>query len=601
MPPRPPHPSGYYVIIIIITIITVFPFFLNAQPPTLSDYDTDWGVKLTSNESFIIEAQNNNNVFVIQSYNILSLSQCGVTIDTNNYIFSVSIGSSQTSEQQYFAFIGYNTVTQIAFIGMVNFTDINTACVSTLNYATINQPYTADEHYVLTADPNGIMAYAVSVSSIVVYNLQNQEEVDWHPGSYSNYSVYYEFLPYAVSSTDNYLILVGYFDPPSLGHYIPNAYLIDVRNCSLNVIDQNCMLQSTSWPAWYYNLMPLTFQYSMSLLDTSQSNNYYYQPLYSVSVEISRDTNEVLIGIQAFNTIVRLSVDSVVLSSLNYIDSCTASGVYAGFDHSGCFPGTYKADTGPAICILNMFSMDFSQQRCLLISPLFWSLVIFAVTILIIVLMGTLKFSVKFKRLRHVLKKIFRLTDLIGEGELWMVSFAIFIVELEFYETFSVNNRTLTQLLSIEIQLIKVINITQSISCDNEEEKYSGQCIPSFVYDPDQFFYTEENYNNLHTSAKTILTIQLSNSQYYIKQIQEPIARQSEIIFHNLLFTTVCTEIFGLIFLVFKLILVPLFKYLIIKNLFATNNRVSIVEEEEEEATTSLTEIRKRLAAVEDK
>jgi hypothetical protein len=40
---------------------------------------------------------------------------------------------------------------------------------------------------------------------------------------------------------------------------------------------------------------------------------------------------------------------------------------------------------------------------------------------------------------------------------------------------------------------------------------------------------------------------------------QQPIARQTEIIFHNLLFTIVVLELFGLAFLMIKLLLVPLY------------------------------------------
>ena len=58
--------------------------------------------------------------------------------------------------------------------------------------------------------------------------------------------------------------------------------------------------------------------------------------------------------------------------------------------------------------------------------------------------------------------------------------------------------------------------------------------------------------------ASTTITIIISETSYYIQNHQSLIAKQSEIIFHNLLFTIVCLEIFGLIFLLFKLAFLPL-------------------------------------------
>ena len=60
--------------------------------------------------------------------------------------------------------------------------------------------------------------------------------------------------------------------------------------------------------------------------------------------------------------------------------------------------------------------------------------------------------------------------------------------------------------------------------------------------------------------ASTTITIIISETSYYIQNHQSPIAKQSEIIFHNLLFTIVCLEIFGLIFLLFKLAFLPLIR-----------------------------------------
>jgi len=66
--------------------------------------------------------------------------------------------------------------------------------------------------------------------------------------------------------------------------------------------------------------------------------------------------------------------------------------------------------------------------------------------------------------------------------------------------------------------------------------------------------------NNL---PSTKLTTIVSESSYYIKNHQLPIAKLREIIFHNLLFILVYLEIFRLIFLLFKLIIVPQLNFVI--------------------------------------
>jgi hypothetical protein len=54
----------------------------------------------------------------------------------------------------------------------------------------------------------------------------------------------------------------------------------------------------------------------------------------------------------------------------------------------------------------------------------------------------------------------------------------------------------------------------------------------------------------------------ISETSYYIKNRQLPIAKLREIIFHNLLFTIVCLEIFRLIILLWKLTLLPLVNFI---------------------------------------
>jgi hypothetical protein len=63
---------------------------------------------------------------------------------------------------------------------------------------------------------------------------------------------------------------------------------------------------------------------------------------------------------------------------------------------------------------------------------------------------------------------------------------------------------------------------------------------------------------DIHLYQRTYTNITIE-SLFYVSNQQQPIARESEIIFRNLLFTIVLLELFGLLFLVIKLLMNPLF------------------------------------------
>ena len=93
----------------------------------------------------------------------------------------------------------------------------------------------------------------------------------------------------------------------------------------------------------------------------------------------------------------------------------------------------------------------------------------------------------------------------------------------------------------------------------HDPSEFEGIWYPTFQVDENQMFSTEEKYMTTTDLSATTLTIVISETSFYIQNRQAPIAKRPEIIFHNLLFTIVCLEIFGLVFLIFKLIIIPLF------------------------------------------
>ncbi|CAF3717154.1 unnamed protein product, partial [Adineta steineri] len=133
--------------------------------------------------------------------------------------------------------------------------------------------------------------------------------------------------------------------------------------------------------------------------------------------------------------------------------------------------------------------------------------------------------------------------------------------ELDYSQTiFDYFNRTLSQTMAIHLELTKAINETEPLT--GYKPKFSGIWNPKFVVDENHMFISSDDYVTSINLTSTTLTIFISETSYYIKNRQLPIAKLREIVFHNLLFTIVCLEIFRLVILLYKLTMVPLIDFL---------------------------------------
>lgn len=132
------------------------------------------------------------------------------------------------------------------------------------------------------------------------------------------------------------------------------------------------------------------------------------------------------------------------------------------------------------------------------------------------------------------------------------------LLDLTYSQFLFMSDRILTQKPSCSIQLTKVINRTYSLEEDGETT-FSGVWLPTLTGSLNQMFVDTNEYLYA-TSTSTILSIIISETSYYVLNIQKPITDQAELIFTDLLFTILCLEIFGLGFLVSKLILLALIK-----------------------------------------
>jgi len=134
--------------------------------------------------------------------------------------------------------------------------------------------------------------------------------------------------------------------------------------------------------------------------------------------------------------------------------------------------------------------------------------------------------------------------------------------ELYFANSYTMTNRTMSQDPYFNIELIQVINETKPLSINNVSQ-YSGLWIPTFIMDNDQNFYTQTEYDQYHTNLYTILTIDITQATYYVYNIEKPIIKTTGVIFKNILFASMCLEIFGFAFLIFKLIIIPFIRLII--------------------------------------
>ncbi|CAF5141647.1 unnamed protein product, partial [Rotaria sp. Silwood1] len=95
--------------------------------------------------------------------------------------------------------------------------------------------------------------------------------------------------------------------------------------------------------------------------------------------------------------------------------------------------------------------------------------------------------------------------------------------ELNFRQSFySQSSRALAQTATIDIALTKVVNETEPLSGSNSE--FEGIWYPTFTYSLNEMFITADTYAMSANLTSTTLTIDISETSYYIKNVQSPIA-----------------------------------------------------------------------------
>ena len=189
---------------------------------------------------------------------------------------------------------------------------------------------------------------------------------------------------------------------------------------------------------------------------------------------------------------------------------------------------------------------------------------------------GTLSLSFFTPEHEGTLQIVFNTNQLVGGFRLGITSpgennGSYTLKELKFHQTFVNPTQTLATSAKFQLGLTKVINETESLSSGGST--YSGIWYPTYSYVLNNLFVSAENFMMLSTSSMT-LTLVISETTYYMKNVQSPIAKQPEIIFRTLLFALLCLELIAMAFLLSKLLIIPLFQnlYQYVCRRFESNN-----------------------------
>ncbi|CAF0811930.1 unnamed protein product [Adineta ricciae] len=143
-----------------------------------------------------------------------------------------------------------------------------------------------------------------------------------------------------------------------------------------------------------------------------------------------------------------------------------------------------------------------------------------------------------------------------GQGE---TNGAYTLRELDFCQFYMTANQVIGRYTYVPIVFVKNINVTQALDT-KDPTVYSGIWMPTFseVSLSDEDYYTEYGNYLRYTSSLTVLQVMFDEHPFYMKNIQQPIVRAPELIFHNLLFTSLCIELFAFAFLFLKLLVIPI-------------------------------------------
>ncbi|CAF1303994.1 unnamed protein product [Adineta steineri] len=130
---------------------------------------------------------------------------------------------------------------------------------------------------------------------------------------------------------------------------------------------------------------------------------------------------------------------------------------------------------------------------------------------------------------------------------------------LDMCQLFFTANQTLSIMTTLHMVMIKVINVTKPLKV-GDDTRYHGRWAVSFAENSlsDELIYEQDGQYLRYIHERTVLALTLSEQPFYLQNNQQPMVRRTELAFHTLLFCTLIIELFGMGFLIFRLIIKPL-------------------------------------------
>ncbi|CAF4590496.1 unnamed protein product, partial [Rotaria magnacalcarata] len=121
--------------------------------------------------------------------------------------------------------------------------------------------------------------------------------------------------------------------------------------------------------------------------------------------------------------------------------------------------------------------------------------------------------------------------------------------------------------------MTKIVNRTAPLSKTNDVI-LTGRWLPTLTVNTlaDALLFEQQGQYRRYLSNQIVLVVDLTESEFYLENSQEPIARPNEIIFQTVLFSMLCLELFGLLFLIFKLLISPFIPIVVQRYTKRTNN-----------------------------
>ena len=110
--------------------------------------------------------------------------------------------------------------------------------------------------------------------------------------------------------------------------------------------------------------------------------------------------------------------------------------------------------------------------------------------------------------------------------------------ELHFCHLFYMTNETLTVSPTVDIKMTKIINRTLGYKI-SDDTSYSAIWVPTLTLSTlsDRILFDENGEYTRYLINRITLVVSITESEYFMKNTQEPIARGNEIILHTILFS----------------------------------------------------------------